>query len=211
MSCIRRHLTYANVMATIAVFLVLGGGTAVALNGTNTVQSDDLGPGAQVKAPDVAANAVGTNKVVNDSLTGADINESSLGRVPSATLGGLGGSTDVGGVCDPESTAFITCQDGRTTLPGASRVLIIGQIRAEPDTGFGNGGGSCRVGSTRGPVSGSLVHVFVNGGQTDVIAISGVTGTVGPGPESFEIECNQTADGIRYFEGHLSLVELSNA
>ena len=30
---IRDHLTYANVMATLAVFLVLSGGTAVALNG----------------------------------------------------------------------------------------------------------------------------------------------------------------------------------
>jgi hypothetical protein len=39
---IRSHLTYANVMATIAVFLVLSGGTAVALNGSNTVFSDDI-------------------------------------------------------------------------------------------------------------------------------------------------------------------------
>ena len=42
------------------------------MNGQNTVQSDDLGPGAQVKAPDVAANAVNGSDVVNDSLTGAD-------------------------------------------------------------------------------------------------------------------------------------------
>ncbi len=34
---IRQHLTYANVMATLAVFLVLGGGTAAALHGHNTV------------------------------------------------------------------------------------------------------------------------------------------------------------------------------
>jgi hypothetical protein len=34
---IRPRLTYANVMATLAVFLVLSGGTAVALNGSNTV------------------------------------------------------------------------------------------------------------------------------------------------------------------------------
>jgi hypothetical protein len=75
---IRDHLTYANVMATIAVFLVLSGGTAVALSGTDTVQSDDLGPGAQVKAPDVAANAVNGSDVVDNSLAGADVNESSL-------------------------------------------------------------------------------------------------------------------------------------
>ena len=55
---IRSHLTFANVVSALCLFFVLGGGTAVALTGSNTVQSDDLGPGAQVKAPDVAANAV---------------------------------------------------------------------------------------------------------------------------------------------------------
>jgi hypothetical protein len=75
---LRTHLTYANVMVTILAFIVLTGGTAVALNGTDTVQSDDLGPGAQVKAPDVADNAVNSADVAADSLNGADILESSL-------------------------------------------------------------------------------------------------------------------------------------
>jgi hypothetical protein len=70
---IRPHLTYSNVMVTILAFIVLTGGTAVALTGSNTVQSDDLGPGAQVKAPDVDANAINSPDVVNESLTGADI------------------------------------------------------------------------------------------------------------------------------------------
>jgi hypothetical protein len=48
---LRSHLTYANVIATVALFLVLGGGTAVALNGTNTVFSDDIVNG-QVKLAD---------------------------------------------------------------------------------------------------------------------------------------------------------------
>jgi hypothetical protein len=81
---IRSHLTYSNVMVTILAFIVLTGGTAVALNGTNTVQSDDLGPGSQVKAPDVAANAVNGSDVVDNSLTGADVNEATLGKVPNA-------------------------------------------------------------------------------------------------------------------------------
>ncbi len=67
------HLTYANVMVTILAFIVLTGGTAVALNGANTVQSDDLGPGAQVKAPDVAANAVNGSDVVDSSLNSVDL------------------------------------------------------------------------------------------------------------------------------------------
>ena len=43
---IRSHLSYANVISTLCLFLLLSGGTAVALTGSNTVQSDDLGPGA---------------------------------------------------------------------------------------------------------------------------------------------------------------------
>ncbi len=39
---IRGRLTYANVIATLALFLVLTGGTAVALKGSNTVFSDDI-------------------------------------------------------------------------------------------------------------------------------------------------------------------------
>jgi hypothetical protein len=74
---IRRHLTFANVASAIALFVAISGGTAVALTGTNTVQSDDLGPGAQVKAPDVAAGAVGSTAVINESLTGADIKNKS--------------------------------------------------------------------------------------------------------------------------------------
>ena len=50
---IRDRLTYANVISTIALFLVLTGGTAVALNGANTVFSDDIVNG-EVKSPDLA-------------------------------------------------------------------------------------------------------------------------------------------------------------
>ena len=74
---IRRHLTFANVASAIALFIAISGGTAVALNGTNTVQSDDLGPGAQVKAADVAANAINAQRVTDQSLTGYDIRDQS--------------------------------------------------------------------------------------------------------------------------------------
>jgi hypothetical protein len=109
MSRIRDHLTYANVMATLAVFLVLGGGSAVALSGQNTVQSDDLGPGAQVKAADVAANAVNGSNVVDNSLTGPDVNEAGLDATSlrtrvaqgdcSAAVAGTGVMIKVGSVC----------------------------------------------------------------------------------------------------------------
>jgi hypothetical protein len=75
---IRSHLTYANVISTLCLFLLLSGGTAVALSGSNSVQSDDLGPGSQVTAPDVATNAVNGSDVVNGSIAGADIAPSAL-------------------------------------------------------------------------------------------------------------------------------------
>src|SRR3954451_3115922 len=69
---IRSHLTYANVMATIAVFLVLSGGTAVALSGSNTVFSDDIVNG-EVKAADIGSNAVGSGKIVDGAVQGVDV------------------------------------------------------------------------------------------------------------------------------------------
>jgi hypothetical protein len=50
---IRRHLSFANVVSVIALFIAISGGTAVALTGSNTVFSDDIVDG-QVKSPDLA-------------------------------------------------------------------------------------------------------------------------------------------------------------
>jgi hypothetical protein len=72
---IRQHLTYANVISTLCLCLLLGGGTAVALGGHNTVQSDDLGPGAQVKAADVARNAVDSAGIKNGAVSVRDTNK----------------------------------------------------------------------------------------------------------------------------------------
>src|SRR5262245_58876192 len=51
---VRERLTYANVMATIAVFLALGGGAYAVSLGRNSVGSPELKPGA-VKPQDTAA------------------------------------------------------------------------------------------------------------------------------------------------------------
>src|SRR6266480_664099 len=68
---VRARLTYANVMATIAVFVALGGSgyAAVTLNGR------------QLKNRSVAGK-----KLKKNTLTGTEINESKLGKVPSAKL-----------------------------------------------------------------------------------------------------------------------------
>src|SRR6188472_3205406 len=111
---LRSRLTYANVISTLCLFLLLGGGTAVALNGQNTVQSDDLGPGAQVKAADVAANAVNGSNVVDNSIAGTDLAPSALpkGRATSFS-------------CNPTSAAFVDCGTLTINLTRSSRVLVV--------------------------------------------------------------------------------------
>ena len=84
MKQIRKRLTYANVMSSIAVFLVLGGATALAAGlAKNSVGTKQL-----------KKNAVVSSKVKNGSLTGADMNVSTLGTVPSATSASHANSAD---------------------------------------------------------------------------------------------------------------------
>jgi hypothetical protein len=64
----------AMIVACIALFVALGGG-AYALSGSNTVQSDDLGPGAEVKAADVADNAVNSADIQNGQVSVRDTNK----------------------------------------------------------------------------------------------------------------------------------------
>ena len=71
------------VIAMLALFLAVGGATAIALPGTNSVDSGDIRNG-QVKTKDLRNNSVSSAKVKPDTLNGGDINESSLSTVPSA-------------------------------------------------------------------------------------------------------------------------------
>ncbi|MGE5527358.1 MAG: hypothetical protein ACM3Q9_01690, partial [Methanosarcina sp.] len=93
MKQLREKLTYANVVATIALILaVSGGATAIAVSvklPKNSVKSKQLAPGA-VKTGDIA----------KDAVTGDKVKESTLGKVPSAahadsadTAGSAGSAT----------------------------------------------------------------------------------------------------------------------
>ena len=98
----RERLSYANVIATIALFVALGGGAYAAKVAKNSVGASQIKKNAvgaseikanAVGASEVAAGAVGSAEVVDGSLVGADIAESTLGQVPSAdTLDGLDSS-----------------------------------------------------------------------------------------------------------------------
>ncbi len=86
MKHVLKRLTYANVMSSIAVFLVVAGGSALAATqlGKNSVGSKQLQKNA-VTAAKIKNGSVTAAKVKQGSLTGSDINASTLGKVPSAT------------------------------------------------------------------------------------------------------------------------------
>jgi hypothetical protein len=84
-----RKLTYANVMSSFAVFLVLGGATAFAAGhlAKNSVGTKQLKANS-VTVAKLKKDAVTGAKVKDGSLVGSDINLASLGTVPSAASAG---------------------------------------------------------------------------------------------------------------------------
>jgi hypothetical protein len=84
-----RRPSHGTVVAYLALFVALGGSAyAAATIGPSNIKNDavrsrHIKDGA-VKNPDLGANSVGTGKVLDNTLTGADINELTLGKVPSA-------------------------------------------------------------------------------------------------------------------------------
>jgi hypothetical protein len=82
---VRPWLNYANVTATIAMFIALGGtGLAASQLGKNTVGTKQLKKNAVTTAK-IRNEAVTGAKVRKGSLTGVQVNASTLGLVPNAS------------------------------------------------------------------------------------------------------------------------------
>lgn len=152
-SRVRRNLSYANVMSSIAVFLAVATGGAYA---ANSVFSGDIVNG-EVKTADIALNAITSGRVLdsslspfdiqpeslssgrvtgldggdidNDGITGADVDESSLARVPDAgKLGGIDPSGYVQGrgesVANRDVIAANNEPRGFLAIPGLGEIIV---------------------------------------------------------------------------------------
>jgi hypothetical protein len=135
---LRSRLSYANVVASLALFLALTGGTALALSGSNTVFSDDIVDG-QVKKPDLADGSVGSKQLTDGSVAGVDLSPRA-GRIHSGRVvltGGVEGKTgpivdvpgfgELGGTCrvnDPSSPTIRAETDFQNSSGGPLEVLV---------------------------------------------------------------------------------------
>jgi hypothetical protein len=126
---IRKRLTYANVMSSIAVFLLLGGATAFAASkiGSNQIKSNAITTGK------IKKEAITTAKIKKDAVTGAKVKESSLGQVPSAlNATNAGNANTVGGQSATKIFAKLADGAGTTTIATIAGFTI---TAACPDTG----------------------------------------------------------------------------
>jgi hypothetical protein len=155
-------LSYANVISTLALFLVVSGGAAYAAStiGANAVKSKNIAANAvkarnlaknAVKTKSLAANSVTTAKIKKDAITTAKVKKGSLGRsdLATGTLAGLqvaevlstavpGLSAEpVGGVPVP-----LTGTGTFTPVAGKSYELLI-ELRGNPIDVDGPGGEVC--------------------------------------------------------------------
>ena len=106
----RPRLTYANVMATLALFIALGGSgyaaTQLSRNSVGTLQ--------------LKRNAVTGVKVRDKSLTGADINESTLTTKAAPTT--LKTATGTAPASSAANTATATCDSGQQVVAGGVKL-----------------------------------------------------------------------------------------
>src|SRR4051812_20197789 len=111
---LRQRMTYANVMSTLAVFIALGGSSyaAVRINGSN------------IKNRSIAAA-----KLKRNAITGREVRESRLGRVPRAATADRVGDMSAGDLrvhCPADTIAIVgLCVERtpRSPAPYGSAVL----------------------------------------------------------------------------------------
>jgi hypothetical protein len=173
----RQRLTYANVMSTLAVFIALGGSSYAAF----TVD------GSTIKNRSIAGK-----KLRHNTLTGTQIKESQLGRVPRAkradTLGGMT-AADVKIKCPSDTfPAADVCVEKSARAPAAygsavSTCMLVGTPGA-PGRRLPTHGELLAAFATADPAPGGELTSSVypsssTPGRLDVLFMTDKTGAVG--------------------------------
>ena len=132
-SKLRTHLTYANVVSSVCLFVVLSGSAYAAVTlSKNSVTSKHIKNG-QVKGADIANNAVTSAKVANATLLADDFKAGQLPAGPKGDTGPPGpqGQPGAKGETGPAGTAIVA----RVRSTGAVTPASPGSFEAVPLTG----------------------------------------------------------------------------
>jgi hypothetical protein len=177
---------------------IAGGAVNSAKVANNSLGAADLGVGS-VGSSELQTSSVGSDEVINNSQTGADINEASL-DASSFTMGRSAYDPDQ--FCNPTSiTTFTDCVGVTFNLPRVGRVLMTaagGQVSIG-----GPAGAHCRLEVDDGTVA--IPHptnVFPGEQSTDntttqrtnPFSITAVTNPLAAGSHTFELSCRESGD-----------------
>jgi hypothetical protein len=228
---LRKRLTYANVMSSIAVFMVLGGAAfAAAQLPKNSVGSKQL-----------KKNAVTAAKIKKDAVTGAKVKSASLqasdfaaGQLPAGPKGEKGergekgekgaqgavgptfGAFGEGGCGDLSGTKFEQCvSTGSVNLPASGRVLLV----ASSEWDNSNDGASLNSGECQFTVDGKGVGPEINFGEQAQVHTIGESGTISlnymtgalSGTHAFGVQCFENDGSISVSDTTISAVLLGNS
>jgi hypothetical protein len=117
------HLSYANVVSSLCLFLLLGGGAAFA---ASKLAKNSVG------AKQLKKEAVTTAKLKKNAVTGAKIKLSSLGAVPNATHAEVAGSAES---LSPPEAVHVVGAPGQPPFEGGSSNFAPTETK-EPPVGF---------------------------------------------------------------------------
>ena len=118
-------LSFANVMATVAVFIALGGGAYAATQLPNNSVGTKQLKNSAVTTPKIKNGAVTTPKIKNGAVTGAKINLATLGKVPHAANADTVGGQTIKGFGQTVATGTTT-QQTILSLNGLTLTLSCG-------------------------------------------------------------------------------------
>jgi hypothetical protein len=170
---IRRHLTYANVMSSIAVFLVLGGGAAYAAKkiSTKKIDSGQL-KGSSVTTAKIKRGAVTASKIRKGALKA---NKISKGAVTNAKLanGAVTLEKLVPGFVAPAAEKLSHAAD----ISSAGTVLAGSVGIAQANVSHPKPGFYCFSGLSPAPVGGVATVDYSESGESIVAQFD-----TGPGP-----------------------------
>jgi hypothetical protein len=129
-SKLRPHLTYANVVSSVCLFVVLGGSAyATVTLSKNSVKSKHIAQG-EVKRSDVARDAVNSARVKDFTLVANDFKQGQLPVGPQGPKGDPGATSVTVRAVRGYDKVTANCQPGeRATGGGAHSVngIVVGQ------------------------------------------------------------------------------------
>jgi hypothetical protein len=198
-SWMRTHLTYANVIATVALFMAFGGSAYAVqqINGKNIKNRSIVAK--KIKRGSLGSTEVNEKSIASKlpqvALAGTASDAGKLGGIPLASVVTARSATDGDGNCDPNDTNFVTCVSVPLTLTHSGRVLLVGTggvvIVSNPPVSA-----TCRLAVDGVDVAGSAQSAGDDvashfDGEDAGLATTAVTGDLAAGFHTFALSCRQ--------------------